>query len=109
MRLGLEPDEAFGDQSLVEITPEIQDKVQRVQRGRGEAKDQITVNIIEGIKPPEADLIIVTLKKESKEAPPVVYTVFTGMRTPSLPRREEQSEEEFEYNREFWDRHAFIK
>ena len=107
--LGLDPDEYTGDISVVRITPEIENQVTKEQRGQGEEKDHIEINVISGIKPPETDTLIISLKKKGSEDLPQFYTVYTGILSPSLPRAEEQSEEEFKYNKSWWSSYAFIK
>lgn len=107
--LGLNPDEYAGDVSVIEITPEIENQITKEQRGKGEKKDHIEVNVISGVDLPETDTLIISLKKKRQEDAPEFYTAYTGIIAPDLPRKEEQSEEEFEYNKQWWDQHAFIK
>ena len=107
--LGLNPNEYAGDVSVIEITPEIENQITKEQRGKGEKKDHIEVNVISGVDLPETDTLIISLKKKNQDSPPELYTAYTGIIAPSLPRKEEQSEEEFSYNKSWWDNHAFIK
>lgn len=107
--LGLDPEDKLGTLSVIEITPEIEDKIKKEQRGKGELKDQIIVNTIENITPPETDNLIISIKTPPRQEKPVFYTMYTGILAPSLPRKEEQIEEEFEYNKKWWDKHAFVK
>ena len=107
--LGLNSEEMLGTASVIGITSEIQGQVERELRGKGEVKDQIEINVIRNIPVPETDNLIVVIKKEDELSEPYFYTTYTGVLAPSLPRPEEQSSDELEYNRDWWDGHAFIK
>ncbi len=79
------------------------------QRGKGEAKDRIVVNVIEGLEPPTTDTLVIVLKMQPGSHQPEFYSTYTGINSPKLPRPDEQSPEELAYNREWWGRHAFVK
>jgi hypothetical protein len=49
-------------------------------------------------------MVEVTAEKES-----YIATIFPGTYAPPFPDREDQSEEEFNENKRFWDSHAIIK
>jgi hypothetical protein len=107
--LGLARDDRLGTLSLIPITPEIADNVHKEQRGTGEERDQIEINVVEGMTVPQTDQLIVSLMRSGTNDPVWLHTTFTGIHAPALPREHEQTLEEFDYNREWWDRHAFIK
>lgn len=67
------------------------------------------MNVVEGIDIPKTDNLIIEIRKETPDSPPVFYTVYTGILAPRLPRPSKQSSEELRYNQEWWERHAFIK
>lgn len=108
-QFGIPNGEYFGTASLIEITPEIAGQVVAEQRGQGQSVDNLTVNIIRGITVPQTDNLIISLRRNNVNAPPYLYTAFTGISTPPFPRPEEQLPEEYQYNKDWWSRYAFIK
>ncbi|MFA6392217.1 MAG: hypothetical protein WCW66_05760 [Patescibacteria group bacterium] len=108
-QIGLSVDDKLGTASVIPITPEIEEKVSKQQRGKGEAKDLVQINVIENIPTPQTDTLIIEIKKREENSAPYLYTAYTGTLAPSLPRPETQSAEELEYNQTWWNRHAFIK
>ncbi|MFA6272791.1 MAG: hypothetical protein WC693_06940 [Patescibacteria group bacterium] len=108
-QIGINEFEKLGTSSVIPITPGIAGQVKKEQRGRGEIKDLVQINVIEGIPSPKTDTLIIEIKKRDENATPYLYTAYTGTLAPSLPRPEKQSAEELAYNQEWWDRHAFIK
>jgi hypothetical protein len=108
-QVGLSTDDKLGAASVIPITPEIESKVSKQQRGKGEVKDLVKINVVEGIPTPQTDTLIIEIKKHEENGAPYLYTAYTGMLAPSLPRPETQSAEELAYNQEWWDWHAFIK
>ncbi len=107
--LGLETDDHLGDSNVVEVTSELKDRVQQEQRGRGDERDRVVVNIITGVEIPLTDRLCIVVTQSAKSSTPILHTAFTGFPAPSLPREEEQGAEEYEYNKAWWDRHAFVK
>ncbi|MFA5107002.1 MAG: hypothetical protein WC497_01600 [Patescibacteria group bacterium] len=106
---GIPSGESFGTASVVEITPELQARVEKEARGKGEAVDGITVNVIRGMPEPPSDNLIVVIRKRNEGEPAQLYTAYTGVPAPALPRPDKQSPEELSYNSEWWEKHAFIK
>ncbi len=106
---GLEASELLGTASVTEITPDIASQIKKEQRGQGEQRDRIEINVLEADEAPQTDNLIIELQKETPDSPPIFYTAYTGILAPQLPRAEQQSPEELAYNQEWWDRHTFIK
>ncbi len=107
-QLGLLPDEYLGTHSIIELTPELLAQTKQVLRGQGEARDQVLVNVLENHPIPETDDMIIVIERQLGHDARL-KTMYTGTVSPSLPRAEEQSPEEFAYNQDFWGRYAFIK
>lgn len=108
-RFGIPPEDSFGTASVVEITPELEASVEKEIRGKGDTADNITVNVIRGMSEPPSDNLIIVIQKDTEKEPARLYTAYTGIPAPALPRPGAQSPEQLSYNSEWWDRHAFIK
>lgn len=109
MRFGIPPEESLGTASVVTITPELEAKVEKEIRGKGDAADNITVNVLRGMPEPPSDNLIVVIQKDTASDPARLYTAYTGIPAPALPRSEKQSSEQYAYNKEWWNQHAFVK
>jgi hypothetical protein len=108
-KLGLNKDDSLGTAPVVEITPEIAGLVKKELRGQGEQKDQIEVNVIEGMAQPETDKLIIEIKKNGQTGQTFFGTAYPGIIAPGFSNPEKQSPDEAEYKREWWGKHAFIK
>lgn len=107
--LGLDSEEKLGTSGVIPISSEIADQVKREMRGEGEESDRIIVNVIDGIPTPRTDSLMVWLKRKDGSDEVEFYTMYTGIMTPALPRKGEQPDDEFEYNKEWWGKHVFVK
>ncbi len=107
--LGIPPEEAMGNGSVIPITPDLAPRVVKEQRGKGEAKDRIVVNVVTGMEAPPTDQTIIVLKQVKGSDKVEFYTAYTGVSSPKLPRADEQLPDEFAYNQAWWDRHTFVK
>lgn len=102
----LDPDEQLGLCHVVEITEENESRITQELLGTGEKRDQVMMNMLHDTPPPSSTLIIV-LHKPDMTTPATVYTCYTGIIAPPIPNQS-QTKEEFDYNRVWWDKHAFI-
>lgn len=107
--LGIPEGETLGTLSVVPITPELAPRVRRELRGTGEERDRMEVNVIRGMEPPPTDELVLELVRLSPDAPVEIYTAYSGILAPHLPRRSEQTAAEFAYNQAWWDKHVFVK
>ncbi len=107
--LGIPPGESMGNGSVIPVTPELAPRVVQEQRGKGEAKDRIVVNVITGMDAPPTDQTILVLKQVKATGQYEFYTAYTGVNSPKLPRPGEQQPDELAYNQAWWDRHTFVK
>lgn len=105
MEEGIPLDRPIGVASVVEITPEIADKVFTDQRG---AHDQYAVKKIRGIPKPRLNTLIIALRWYSNQPAPQFLTVYVGRVAPPFPDPARQKLEEVAYNMEFWNNHCFI-
>jgi len=108
-KLGILSSEFVGNLSVVKVTSEIRQHLQKEQRGKGEKKDRVKINVVEGIDKPLTNDIVIAFKKHGLHEQPEFYTVYTGILTALIPRQEEQSDEEFLYNTGWWENYTFIK
>ncbi len=106
--LGLEPEDHIGTASLIQITPEIADRVRREIRGKGEVHDHIEVNVIDG-EAPLTDKMVIVLRRHPDSDAPEFFSAYTGIMSPNMPRPDLQDKDELAYNKAWWDRHAFVK
>ncbi len=102
----LKPSEPLGTCHVVEISEDIKPEITKEIRGKGEKIDEIPVNVIRGV-PPQSNTLIIILKKPDITAPATIFTAYTGIIAPPLPYHT-QTEEEFDYNKEWWEKHTFI-
>lgn len=109
MSLGISHGESLGTLSVIPLTPDLVSRVRKELRGGGEERDRIEVNMIEGVRPPLTDKLVLVLVRLSPDAPVEMYTIYTGILAPYLPRRGEQTDEEFTYNQAWWNEHVFVK
>lgn len=108
-RFGIPINEYFGTESVIKITPELSNLVVSGRRGYGQEADSFEVNTIQGIKVPQTDNLIISLKRSDINKPAMLFSAFTGIKTPPLPRLKEQLPEEYQYNKDWWSKYAFIK
>lgn len=106
--LGIPPNEFLGNVGVVEINDKLAPYVQQELRGEGEVTDRIPVNVIKGCQAPETDDYCVYLVRSPLDHACDFGTAYTGVDTPSLPRTDDQTAEEFAYNQQWWNRYAFV-
>lgn len=99
-------DKKIGTSPLVKIMPEIADKVIQEDRGRN---DKYIVNKIKDMPAPETDRLIITLRWYPNQKAPNFNSLYPGEVSPAFPNQEKQTAEEEAFNKEYWDRHAFIE
>ena len=107
--LGLLPGEMLGTGSVIPITPELASRVSKERRGKGEVRDQIVVNVINSMAPPETDQLIIAIKRPKSTGRIEFYSTYTGIDSANLPRPLEQNPDELAYNQAWWEAHAFVK
>jgi hypothetical protein len=108
VELGLGPEDHLGTSSVIEITPEVADKVRREIRGKGEVHDHIEVNVVGGT-PPVTDQMVIVLRRHLDSDVPEFFSAYSGILTPNMPRPDRQAGEELAHNKAWWDSHAFVK
>lgn len=102
----LDKDDHLGLCHVVEITEENESLVTQQPLGQGEKRDEVIMNVLHDTPPP-SDTLIIILYKPDMTTPATVYTSYTGIIAPPLPNAS-QAEEEYDYNRMWWDKHTFI-
>jgi hypothetical protein len=109
--LCLKSSDYIGTLGVTPITKDIEPLLQKETRGQGEETDRLTLHIIHGLKPPTIDTITICLMKD-----PISEQVFlTGSYTsdgkfsPLFPNADNQSDVEYRYSRDWWDRYAFFR
>ena len=68
--------------------------------------DDLLVNVANGVKGIPASKISVVIGHIKGEKAPVIFATFPGELTPDFPR-DHQGESEKNYNKDFWNNHAF--
>lgn len=109
--LGLLPEEFVGTMGVVLITEKNKKFITKAKRGNAEEADNITLNIIKDVAPPETDTITVCLKKDPQSSAVNLTSIYTsdGTFSPLFPNVSQQSPEEFTYNKTWWQNYAFFK
>ena len=101
-------DQPVGTSGLVDLRKINREAFQITQESRGEGdQDKVVVNIIHGFDPEPTNKVAAQIGYYKERPVPSVMTAFPGNFAPDYPFAG-QSIEEYQYNKEFWDSHAFI-
>ncbi|OGI69698.1 hypothetical protein A2824_03210 [Candidatus Nomurabacteria bacterium RIFCSPHIGHO2_01_FULL_42_16] len=105
----LDPNIPIGFSNLVKITKELENLTYQKQRGEKEEADQQATKFIQLENPPATETITAVFAWFDNRDNPQLFAVHPGIITPPFPNAKFQSAEELEYNKKFWDQHAFVE
>lgn len=109
--LGLTAQDSVGTQGGMLITDDLKPFIHQEPRGSGDPADRMIMNIIQGVVPPQTDIVTVNLLYEPEIFKTTLLSLYTsdGRFSPPFPNAAQQCAEEYNYNKTWWDRHAFFR